>query len=116
MPPRQHAEAVVHITGEKPPPSLRGRIQRHGRKFARRAVIACAGALAIASAAGGGDLLGQARADNPQCVANAADPCPPVLDESANSVNQPRLQATNPHRKHVFCQPTVKVGAFCYRR
>jgi hypothetical protein len=45
------------------------------RKLAHRAVIAGASVLTIMSAIGGADLLGQAHAD-PQCVANAADPCP----------------------------------------
>jgi hypothetical protein len=46
------------------------------RKLAPRAVIAAASALAIMSAVGGADLLGQAHADDPQCVGNAAEPCP----------------------------------------
>jgi hypothetical protein len=46
------------------------------RRLAQRAVITAASALAIMSAAGGADLLGRARADDPPCVANAADPCP----------------------------------------
>jgi hypothetical protein len=50
------------------------------RKLAPRAVIAGASALAIMSAVGGADLLGQAHADDPQCVANAADACPPQAD------------------------------------
>jgi hypothetical protein len=50
------------------------------RKLAQRAVIAGASALAIMSAVGGADLLGPAHADDPQCVANAADPCLPQAD------------------------------------
>jgi hypothetical protein len=50
------------------------------RKLASRAVIAGASALAIMSAVGCTDLLGQAHADDPQCVANAADACPPQAD------------------------------------
>ena len=46
------------------------------RKLARQAVIAGASALTVMCAVGGADLQGQARADDPQCVANAADPCP----------------------------------------
>jgi hypothetical protein len=46
------------------------------RKLARQAVIAGASALAIMSAVGGADLLGQAHADDPHCVANGTDPCP----------------------------------------
>ena len=45
------------------------------RKFARQAMIAGASALTVMSAVGGAELLGQAHAD-PQCVANAANPCP----------------------------------------
>ena len=50
------------------------------RKLARQAVIAGASALTVMCAVGGADLQGQARADDPQCVANAADPCPPQAD------------------------------------
>jgi hypothetical protein len=46
------------------------------RKLARQAVIAGASALTVMCAVGGADLQGQARADDPKCVANAADPCP----------------------------------------
>ena len=44
------------------------------RKLARRAVIAAASVLTIMSVAGGGDLLGQAHADDPHCAAHATDP------------------------------------------
>jgi hypothetical protein len=50
------------------------------RKLALPAVIAGASTLAIMSAVGGADLLGQAHADDPQCVAGAADACPPQAD------------------------------------
>jgi len=50
------------------------------RKLAQQAVIAGASALAIMSAVGSADLLGQAHADDPQCVGNAADACPPQAD------------------------------------
>jgi hypothetical protein len=50
------------------------------RKLARQAVIAGASALTVMCAVGGTDLQGQARADDPQCVANAADACPPQAD------------------------------------
>jgi hypothetical protein len=46
------------------------------RKLARRAVIAAASVLTVMSTVGGANLLEQARADDPQCVANAANPCP----------------------------------------
>jgi hypothetical protein len=50
------------------------------RKLAQRAVIAGAGTLAIISGVGGVDLLGQAHADDPQCIANATDACPQQAD------------------------------------
>jgi hypothetical protein len=67
------------------------------KKLAQRTVIASAGVLAIASAVGGTDLLGQARADDPQCVASVTAPC-------AQQVPPP---ADPPHRTHirVFGQP-----------
>ena len=46
------------------------------RRLGLRAVIAGASVLTIMSAVDAADLLGQAHADDPQCVANAADPCP----------------------------------------
>jgi hypothetical protein len=76
------------------------------RRLAKRAVIAGTSALVIMSAVGGAELLGQAHADAPPCVANVTDPRaqqdPPQVD--------PR------HRNHirVFCQPGgAKWGAFC---
>jgi hypothetical protein len=67
------------------------------KKLAQRTVIAGAGVLAIASAVGGTALLGQAHADDPQCVASVTAPC-------AQQVPPP---ADPPHRTHirVFCQP-----------
>lgn len=97
--------------------ALGTRIQRYGRNTARRAVLAGAGALVIASVVGGADLLEQARADDPQCVATSAEPCAPVLDGSANQPEQPSLQATYPPRTHrLVCVPAAKTGAFCFRR
>lgn len=94
----------------------RQRAEGLGRKLARRAVAAGAGALVIAGALGGAGLLGQVHADNPQCVAGSADSCAPVLDGSANPLDHPGVQATNPPRQQVVCQPAGKSGAFCYRR
>jgi hypothetical protein len=81
------------------------------RKLAQRAVIAAASVLTIMSAVGVADLLGQAHAD-PQCVAGAADRCPPQADP-------PRAdppEADPPRRPHIqiFCQPGGALwGAFC---
>lgn len=91
-------------------------VQAVGWKLVRRAVVAGAGALVIAGGVGGAGLLGQVHADDPQCVAGSADPCVPVLDGSVNPLDQPGLQATNPPRQQVVCQPAGKSGAFCYRR
>jgi hypothetical protein len=84
-------------------------------KLALRAMIAGVSALVVASGVGGAGLLGQAQANNPQCVASPTDPCPPPADGSANPPSQARLQDPNPPRMHVYCQPAGKVGAFCYR-
>jgi hypothetical protein len=76
------------------------------RRLAKRALIAGTSALAIMSAVGGAELLGQAHADDPPCVANVTDPC----------AQQNRPQVDPPHRNHirVFCQPGgAKWGAFC---
>jgi hypothetical protein len=76
------------------------------RRLAKRAVIAGTSALVIMSAVGGAELLGQAHADAPPCVANVTDPC----------AQQDPPQVDPPHRDHirVFCQPGgAKWGAFC---
>jgi hypothetical protein len=67
------------------------------KKLAQRTVIAGASVLAIVSAVGGADLLGQARADDPPCVADVTDPC----------AQQDPPQADPPHRSHIriFRQP-----------
>jgi hypothetical protein len=77
------------------------------RNLAQRAVIAGAGLLAIISGVGGADLIGQAHADNPECVANAMDTCPRLVDA-------PRPDA--PRAPHVWlrCQPAgPHGGAHC---
>lgn len=80
------------------------------RKLAQRAVIAGAGLLAIISALGGADVLGQAHADPPQCVANATDPCAPQADLANAAPPQPSHIQT-------FCQPAgAKWGVFCFQR
>lgn len=78
------------------------------KKLVQRAVIVGAGGLAIISGVGGADLLAQARADDPPCVAGAATPC---------LVDLPRPDP--PPRSHVrvYCQPLgTKFGAFCFRK
>ena len=50
------------------------------RKLAQRGVVLGAGMLAIMTGIGGADVLGQARADGPQCLANATNPCRPPAD------------------------------------
>jgi hypothetical protein len=76
------------------------------RNLARRAVIAGAGMLAIISGVGGADLLGQAHADNPPCVANATDTCPRLVDA-------PRPDAPPPSHIRVTCQPAGMFGQHC---
>jgi hypothetical protein len=89
--------------------------RQYVEKFAQRAAIAAAGALVITSAVGAADLLGQAHADNPQCVTNPTVQCPPPAPESANVPNQPGQQSTNQPRTHVVCQPAGMFGQHCYR-
>jgi hypothetical protein len=84
------------------------------RKLAQRAVIAGASVLAIMSAVGGADLLGQAHANEPQCVANATDPCRPQADPL--QADPPPADPPHPPRIQVYCQPVgPKSGVFCYR-
>ncbi|ODR14301.1 hypothetical protein AWC26_10770 [Mycobacterium shimoidei] len=90
-------------------------IRRYAAKLAQRTAIAGAGALLIASAIDGADLMGQARADNPQCAATSTDPCPPVPDRSITVRDAGPQPADRPHG-HLICQPAGKSGAFCYRR
>jgi hypothetical protein len=75
-----------------------------------------ASAPVIASAVGGADLPGQAHPDDPPCVAEPTDPCPPPMDVSANVPSRPQPQTMSTPRTQVFCQPAGAVGAFCYRR
>jgi len=79
-------------------------------RLAQRAVLAAAGMLAIISGVGGADLLGQAHADEPDCVANMTDPC--LQHEDLPNPDPPP-------RSHirVTCQPGgSKWGAFCVQR
>jgi len=68
------------------------------RKLVQRAVIAGAAMLAMISGVGGAGLLGQAHADNPDCVASVADQCPRLVDV-------PKLDPPPPRRIQTFCQP-----------
>ena len=62
----------------------------------------------IASAVGGGKLLGQAYADDPPCVTDSTTPCPPQRGDLANSPSPPRTQT--------ICRPAGIFGQHCYRR
>jgi hypothetical protein len=80
------------------------------RKTAQRAVIAGAGVLAIISGVGGTDLVAQAHADNPECVAGTTELC-------SQSADLP--QPDPPRRSHVqvYCQPAGAMwGAHCVHR
>ena len=75
-------------------------------KLVQRAVIVGASAPLIVSAVGGADLLGQAHAESPQCIANATDLCAPPVGDAANTSSPPRIQ--------MICQPAgPKGGASC---
>jgi hypothetical protein len=76
-------------------------------RFVQRAVIAVAGMLAIISGVGGADLLGQAHADNPDCVANAVNSCPRLVDAP---------KPDPPRRIQTFCQPAGMAGQHCFQR
>lgn len=80
------------------------------RKLVQRAVIAGAAMLAIISGVGGAGLLGQARADNPDCVANVTDSCPRLADLP---------KPDPPPQRHIqrFCQPAGAMwGTHCFQR
>ncbi|BBZ14199.1 hypothetical protein MBRA_43940 [Mycobacterium branderi] len=84
------------------------------RRLAQRAVVTAAGVLVMLSGAGVTGLPGQARADNPQCVADQTDPCPAPVEGSADTASQSRMQPTSrPHIRRL-CQP-ARIGAFCYQ-
>lgn len=76
-------------------------------KLPQGAVIADATSL-TASAGAGVDLLGQANADDPPCVVDPANPCPPAVGSSANSPSPRRTQTT--------CRPAGIFGQHCFRR
>jgi hypothetical protein len=72
------------------------------RKFLQRALISGAAGLAIVSAVGGADLLGEAHADPTPCV-NATNSCQPP---ATNGLLRPQMVT--------ICQPGgPKAGAFC---
>jgi hypothetical protein len=71
-------------------------------KFAQRALISGAAALAIMSGTGGVDLLGEARADVPQCD-NVTELCQPQATKGPQQLHMVRI-----------CQPAgPKAGASC---
>jgi hypothetical protein len=77
------------------------------RKLTQRAVIAGASVLAIMSAVGGADLLGQVHADDTHCMANATGPCPPQADPPRADPPQLRTVCTGGGPK--------TGGAHCHR-
>jgi hypothetical protein len=78
------------------------------RKLAQRVVIAIAGPLIVIGGVDGAQPRVQAHADNPDCVANAIDPCP----------DQANLVKTDPPQRHLqtFCQGAGMGGAHCFQR
>ena len=79
--------------------------------------IADAGALVTASAVGGAELLGQAPANNPPCVVDPTNPCPPLVEDSANWPSRPQPEISSTPRTQIICQPAgPRWGAFCSRR
>jgi hypothetical protein len=99
-------------TGEKRP---RSRASLLVLKLAQRELIADGSASVTAGAVGDVDLPGQADADNPPCVADTTNACPPPVDDSAASPSRPQPQITGPPRTQIICQPAT-IGAFCYPR
>ena len=79
------------------------------RKLAQRVVVVGAGVAAIIGGVGGADLLEQAHADNPDCIANAVDSCPRLAD-------LPKPDAPHPPRVRVYCRPAGMAGQHCYQR
>lgn len=76
-------------------------------KLVQRAGLAAAGMLAIVSGIGGAALLGQARADEPACVAGAADPC---------LVDAPRPDPQPQRRTQTVCRPAGMAGQHCFQQ
>lgn len=62
----------------------------------------------IASDVGGAKLLGQAHADDPPCVTDSTNPCPPQRGELAIS--------PSPRRTQTICSPAGMAGQHCYRQ
>ncbi|MCV7399203.1 hypothetical protein H7K24_03420 [Mycobacterium fragae] len=90
-----------------------GRRRPHERsvvlQLAQRAAIAGVGALAIIGTVGSADLLGQARADSPPCVAGPTQPCPAPVPDAANAPSQ----QSGPQ---LVCTSAGMFGQHCYRR
>src|SRR5581483_2361167 len=62
----------------------------------------------VARAVSGVGPMGRAHEGGPPCVADSTNPCPPVVDDSANGPTPPRTQT--------FCRPAGTFGQHCYRR
>jgi hypothetical protein len=77
------------------------------RKFVQGTAIAGGGVLAIISGVGAAGLVGQAHADDPPCVAGAADPC---------LVDAPRPAPPPRRAPQMFCQPAGMAGQHCFQR
>jgi hypothetical protein len=98
---RQHAET-------RDPKRPRDRASLVVPKLTQGAVIGGADAPVTASTVGDAHLARQAHADDPPCVADPTNLCPPPVDVSADSPSRPRTQ--------IICQPAGMFGQFCYRR
>ena len=74
-----------------------------------RVVIAGAGLWMMIGGVGDDDLLQQAHADNPPCVASETEPCLQHTDQAAT---------VPPPQRHrgLVCQPAGIFGSHCYRR
>ncbi len=62
----------------------------------------------VARAVSGAGPMGRAHEGGPPCVTDSTNPCPPVVDDSANWPSPPRTQT--------FCRPAGTFGQHCYRR
>lgn len=84
------------------------------RKLTRCVLIAGTGVVVILSGVDGADVMGQAHADEPQCIANATAPCPQQVDKQ--QADLPKAGPLRP-RTRVFCQPAGPMaGTHCFQR
>ena len=77
------------------------------REFVQRVVIAGAALLGIIGGLGGAGLVGQAHADDPPCLAGAADPC---------LVGAPRSDPPPQRRTQTVCRPAGMAGQHCFQQ